>query len=75
MILRHRTAYLVHPALQRITKFLPNNPPGKGSIVLVDGVEGIDRCWVVADPPLDWEGLDWKLRGPIKVVVAPQEGA
>lgn len=68
-----RTVYLLHPALHRITKFMPHNPPERGDIVIVEGFEGVRRCRVVRDPRITWEGRTWTLRGPIRVVraVAP----
>jgi hypothetical protein len=66
-----KTRYLVHPACHEIRKFFPNEPPERGDYVLVKGVEGLRRCRVIRNPKLDWDGLTWKLRGPITVVPEP----
>lgn len=70
--MKRRTIYLVHPLVHRITKFFPHNPPHKGEIVLVDGVEGIGRCRIVREPQFSREGLTWTLHGPLAVVSAPK---
>lgn len=70
--MKRRTVYLVHPLVHGITKFFPHNPPAKGDIILVDGVEGIHRCRVVRNPRLSWKDLTWTLHGPIAVVSEPE---
>jgi hypothetical protein len=52
----------VNPNTHEIFKFLPNNPPERGDVVLVDG----ERCRVLRCP-LQWDGRAWRMRRGVKV--------
>lgn len=47
----------VNPDRQEIVKLLPDSPPDKGDIVLVDG----ERC-IVTYSHVRWDGPRWTIR-------------
>ena len=61
----------VRPDINRIVKFLPNNPPERGDVVLVDG----ERCRVLRCP-VEWDDRTWRMVGRgVKVKPEPSGGS
>jgi hypothetical protein len=55
-LFRHR-AFKVDPSVQRVVKFLPNSPPQRGDVVIVDG----ERCRV-RRAKIAWDGPRWTIK-------------